>query len=221
MEYKNLFDVVEHLNTDKRTALVAVCREMGLSNSAIQSVEESARLLREFELYEKPSTPTKKALRDSVKRIATLSSELRCAIGKTATLDKVEMHQYMDKNCLREGLPWPSHVPIRGIVEYLGIALERLEEAALEVQKKHLMQGVTSGRRSFMHRYYDHLEMVWESVKDEGFSVGRGGKFERLCEAVFQAAGVPSSAEGAVRFFVEYKNEVDAGRKADWDEVAE
>ena len=57
------------------------------------------------------------------------------------------------------------------------------------------------------------LEWVWESVADEGFTLGRNGKFEKLCDAVFLAAGVHANAAGAVRKFAQEKPQQDEMRK--------
>lgn len=212
MGYKNLFDIVEHLDADRRNTLIATCRDMGLSDAAIEDVEKAARLLRNFEIYSKPSIKTPAALRDSLKKIETLSHDLRFAISEAGSLDKVEMHEYMEECGIPGGLPWPALVPVHGIVDYLAMVLELLEDAASTVQRQSSHAVTKGGRRRLLHHYFQYLEWVWESVKDEGFVVGRNGKFERLCDAVFVAAGVPSSAEGAVRFFVENGDAIKAER---------
>lgn len=203
MEHENLFDSFEPLETHKRDALHEVCRQIGLTATATLGVEQAAQLLQHFERYEKPLIPTDKALRNSLKRIEELSRELREAIDQAGRMDKLAMHQLMAEQQLGDFLAWPAYVPLYGVVDYLGLALTHMSSAAATVQCQSPNDGRKGGRKRLLHRYFVHISWVWESVKEEGLSLGRGGPFERLCNAVFLAAGVPATAAGAVRFFDE------------------
>lgn len=218
MEHENLFDILEHLEAHKRDELLKVCREMRLSEPATAGVEEAARLLRHFETYQKPQIPTDKALRASLKKIEKLSRELRDAIDQAGQFDKLAMHQLMAERQLGGQLAWPDYVPLNGVVDYIGLTLSHMSSAAAEVQRQNPNDGQKGGRKRLLHRYYFYIDWVWESVKEEGLSIGRGGPFERLCNAVFVAAGVPATAAGAVRFFDENRAQYEEER-ASWREA--
>ncbi len=203
MEHENLFDILEHLEAHKRDELLKVCREMRLSEHATTGVEQAARLLRHFETYQKPQIPTDKALRASLKKIEKLSRELHDAIDQAGRYDKLAMHQIMEKQQLGDSVAWPELVPLNGVVEYIGLTLRHMSSAAVAVQRQNPNDGQNGGRKRLLHHYYFYIDWVWESVKEDGLAIGRGGPFERLCNAVFVAAGVPAAAAGAVRLFVE------------------
>ncbi|MFN7042834.1 MAG: hypothetical protein ACK4OH_16970 [Acidovorax temperans] len=217
MEHENLFDILEHIEAHKRDELLKVCRDMRLSEAAIAGVEEAARLLRYFETYQKPQIPTDRALRASLEKIEKLSRELRGAIDQAGRFDKLAMHDFMAQRSLGGFLAWPSSVPLSGVVDYIGLALSHLSSAAAAVQKQNHGAGCKGGRRKLLHHYYFHINWVWEAVQDEGLSLGRGGPFERLCDAVFMAAGVPAASEGAVRYFYEKRAQIEIDR-ASWRE---
>ncbi|MBV7458787.1 hypothetical protein C8C94_4866 [Acidovorax sp. 94] len=215
MEHENLFDILEHLEAHKRDGLLKVCREMRLSEAATAGVEQAARLLRHFETYQKPQIPTDKALRASLKKIEKKSRELRDAIDQAGRFDKLAMHQLMAEQQLGDFLAWPERVPLSGVVDYVGLVLSHMSSAAAAVQRQNPNDGRKGGRKRLLHRYYFYIDWVWESVGEEGLPIGRGGPFERLCDAVFVAAGVPATAEGAVRFFDENRAQFEEER-ASW-----
>jgi hypothetical protein len=221
MKNENLFDLIEPLESSRREDLVKFCLNMGLSESACEGIEQSARLLREFELYEKKQTPTSKEQLENLNNIADLSKKLQHAIASTTTIGKIYLHGRMEEKPLNSGMFWPEVVPLSGIPGYLQIALNCMELAALEGAEYFSSRLQKSGRKSVLGSYFAHIEWVWYSVKSEGIPLGRNGKFEKICNAVFQAAGVPASAEGAVRYFVENRPRIESDRASWPDDFAE
>ena len=215
MESVDIFDL-KPLDPHKLEVLTLACREMGISETAIHDVVHSARMLRDFEAYVKPNLPTKKAKADGLKEIAKLSQKLRLEIENVSTFDKLRLHQKIEDLNLPDDSKFPNSVPFRGICEYIENTLKILEGAATDVRLEFYGGAGKGGRKAVFPRYYEYIEWIWDSVKDEGFVVGRNNKFEKLCDAVFVAAGVPAKAAGAVRFFDDHKESVDAERAADW-----
>lgn len=214
MENATIFDLIEPLDPARRAALVKFCHDIKLSESAIEGVEQAARMLREFELYEKPTIPTAKEQIDNLKNIAELSEKLQRAIESTSGVGKVYLHGYMEKNTPPK-ISLPEIIPASGLAGYMIIALSSLESAALNSVDVFSTRLKQRGRKSVMGYYYAHIHWVWISVVVDGISLGRNGKFEKICNAVFQAAGVPASAEGAVRFYVENKHRANAAGELD------
>ncbi|WP_427999993.1 hypothetical protein [Acidovorax sp.] len=210
MTVEDLFDRVEPLDPDRRDALHAACQSMGLSDGAVQGVEHAARLLREFELYGKARIQTPAQRLKKLRLVADLSRRLSSALSEVRTLDKVCIHARLEEVGLPDGLPFPQSVPIPGLAQYFEVALRSLEEAVLALcdQAPAPSKG---GRKTLMTSYLMFIEWLWESVKDEErVTLGRDGKFERIADAAFTAAGVPAAAAGAVRFFVEVRQSADS-----------
>lgn len=215
MQKDNLFDSVDPLEQGRHEALKDYCASAGISDSACEGIVEAARLLREFELYKKPHLQTTKEKVNNFENIADLCQKLQYAIAKTEKLDKIRVHGLIEDH-FGSGIEWPDAVGLDGVMGHIFSELRALELAATEVAHLFALQKKSGGRRTILHEYYFYLEWIWESVKNEGFVIGRNNPFERLCDAVFLAAGVPAGAEGAVRFFSENKEKIDADRRTDW-----
>lgn len=59
------------------------------------------------------------------------------------------------------------------------------------------------GRKPMLDHHGWHVLDIWRAVEDVGLSPGRGS-FLELCDAVFDAADIPSGAEGAVKYFMKH-----------------
>lgn len=217
MSKANLFDMIEPLVPERRAELLKFCNNIGLSESSSEGVEQAARLLREFELYEKPKIPTTKERIDNLVEIAKYSRELQRLLAMTTAIENVYLHGIMEKNLPSDNLPWPEVVPLSGLPKYLEFALNRLELAASSGVDFFSEKFNKNGRKSTLSHYYLYINWIWSSVEGDGITLGRNGKFEKICNAVFEAAGVPAGAEGAVRFFIKNKSALDREILSGWD----
>ncbi len=86
-----------------------------------------------------------------------------------------------------------------GRAGHIGREAERLAQAAGQFRGSIGDEGGKGGRRSTLRHYAWHVDKIAECVEKKQFRVGRGGDFERLCDAVWRAANVPSKAAGAIR----------------------
>lgn len=211
MEIDNLFDIVEPLDKARHDELMNYCAKAGISDCACEGVVQAARLLREFELCEKPNIQTTKEKIDNLIDIADLSKKLQNAIANTARLDKIRVHEYID-NQLDDEIEWPDTVSLDGVMGHISSELGALALAAINLANMYGPQKKNGGRRSLVDKYYFYLDWIWESVRNEGFVIGRNNSFERLCDAVFLAAGVHAGAAGSVRYFSENYEKINATR---------
>ena len=214
MEIDNLFDIIEPLDKARHDALMDYCTKAGISDSACEGVIEAARLLRDFELYEKPNIQTTKEKIDNLNNIADLSKKLQHAIANTARLDKVRVHEYIDDQ-LGDEIEWPDTFSLDGVMGHISSELRALALAATDVANTYRSKKKNGGRRSLVNKYYFYLDWIWKSVENEGFVIGRNNSFERLCDAVFLAAGVHAGAAGSVRYFSENYVKIEEERNDD------
>jgi hypothetical protein len=198
---------VEPLDAVKRLKLLRLCALEGLSMKAMQGVEEGTRLLQEFEKYGKPYLQTPVQRSEGINEVATLAKELCVAIEKVRLLDQIRLWEF-----------WPKFSPndrkrrqFRGMtfnegascVDQIWQEVNCLEEAASKMHTAIGDAGKSGGRKSTLPAYAEQIDWIWNVLWPEDIELGRGGKFERICEACFEAAGVHAKAAGAVRYYIE------------------
>lgn len=212
MEHANMFDDVEQLESNRREVLIEFCSNLGLSEDALKGIEEAARLLREFEMYHKKNIKTTKQILENLQNVVALSKNLRSAIEELPYRDRFGISVEIGRISTGFRTEWDGE-PENNMAPHIEFSLRHLrnlESAAERGLAFHSKYSQKNGRKSVLHHYYYHIEWVWCSLENEGIALARNGKFERICDAVFLAAGVHSSAEGAVRFFIKNKPSRDA-----------
>lgn len=211
---ESLFDDLKQLNNGAKNKLLDTCSEMNLSKAAIEGIEQAARLLMDFEQNGKKHLLTSAALTKKLGEISKRSDELRSLIVELSGFDRIQLHEAIVDEAMRKNLIRDRIVPLSGgVTTAIAHDLESLAVAAKSLQSKVAPKAKGGGRLKTFPSYFMILEWVWESVADEGFTLGRNGKFEKLCDAVFLAAGVHANAAGAVRKFAQEKPQQDEMRK--------
>jgi hypothetical protein len=223
----------------RRQKLIEICEGLGLSSAAIGWVTEVAEELQEFERHGKALIKTQRESAEMVLEIAKRADELHQLVMALPVHDLLEVVTTLEKLPERKApvtqdartgweiaIERPSK-PSRGSFQFslaseLARDLPDLARAA-SVYSDLLRPGKGVGGRRPMHQHYRHyISELWGSVEREGgFSLGRDGKFNRLCNAVFDAASIHAKADGAVRHFVKTKPAYDASIRAafdSWDE---
>ena len=199
-----LFDLVEPLQSERSQKLLYFCKSLKLPENDARWVELTARMVRDFELI-KSSLPTPKA------RLENLKNILKFSLTLSEAIEQVDIHDLL--KLMEEMAAVPADImsaaesqrnkygPAAGVgveARRLSIALKTFLAKQPEVKK--------GGRAPMVHHYVRFIEDDLEPVDYEaGITLGRGGKFEELCTAVFEAAGVPAGAEGALRAYLELK----------------
>lgn len=94
--------------------------------------------------------------------------------------------------------------------EALGVALELVIKAADNTTRTIPQKALRGGRTSTLHLYAIHISNIDFAMSMEGGPrLARNGDFQRLCDAVFLVAGVPSTSEGAIKFLCEWRDPKD------------
>ncbi len=90
-----------------------------------------------------------------------------------------------------------------GRAGHIGAEAERLAHVAGALRRSIGDKGRGGGRKNTLEHYAWHVEVIARCVEAKPVQppvrIGRGGKFERLCEVVWNAANVPSKPAGAIR----------------------
>lgn len=198
---RSIDDEINALDSGTRDKVVSACREANIPPEADRELLWQTVLLMavQTEGRHRVKTPAErdKALAEVQACAGLLLDALRAlgqenfyvdASGREVAKELPELERLM----LGQTRPTPSILQI----EILQSAVQRVRQTQTE-------KGSGGGRRKVLLLYAHIIDGIWDATKDHGLKVGRGGPFERLCKAVFDAAGVPSGAEGAVRYFKE------------------
>lgn len=189
---------VQSLAPERKEKVVAACREAKLPVGAEKALLWQTVCLMGVESDDRHRVMTPAELDKALVEVQNCADMLLDALGALG-LNSYLVHSFgrmvanelpeLERLILGETPPTPSTLQI----EILKIAVQRLR------QTRPVMGG--GGRRKVLPLYADIVAAIWENIRDCGLSAGRGGEFERLCDAVFEAAGVPAKAEGAIRYF--------------------
>jgi len=193
------------LETRKRERLLNLCQELGLPSSVASEIEAVARELQVFERHTKPHIGSEKSRSDVLVEIARRADELFRLVGGLSTTDLVDLVHLQRSPPDLVGPPTYYQFTMHSsIAAHVSKDLQHLSAAASILADARTPKGGAGGRRS-MHKHYGRfIADLWLCVDGaEDLSLGRGGKFNRLCNEVFDAAGVHARADGALRHFVE------------------
>lgn len=215
------------LSDDARKYLLSACNDLELSDSVFQRLEFTARLLRDFEAHQKGNLKSARQKNKDLEAVTIAAEALAAAISELdnhqcvelsyelppvglSILQKVSVeYENATANYSIERDDCSVTYPLRGLrVGHIGAEARRLAKAVKNhVQANVDKQAARGGRVKTSVHYAWHIGQILENISwDEGkptpIKLGRGGAFERLCEAVFAAAGVGTSPEGPLRQFI-------------------
>ena len=184
---------IDTLPPAKRASVIAACRAAQLPADAEKELLFEVICLMDARPAETPAERDK-ALANVAETAAALIAALKdlglrrlalIAVGHKLQKNRPELEKLMHGDTP----PIPSDVQLIILVE--AVARLRAEHGA----------GASGGRRKITHIHAKTIARIWEITRDYGLTAGRGGGFERLCNAIFEAAEVPANAEGAIRYF--------------------
>lgn len=220
--------LAEPIDTEKSARLKNVCDELGLDRDAFEQIEFEARLLRDFETHGKPQLKTPRQRTKDLQVIEKLANALSVAMLKLDTKDQIALWQHLPAEKMLSVVrirtissgnavgaihsPEPGRTVSysftgstrKGRVGHIGLEVENLANAARAELLEMGDAGSKGGRKATLRRYGMSIGAISDAAK---MPVGRGGPFEKLCAAVFEAAGVHAMPEGAIREMLEYSSD--------------
>lgn len=202
--------------SDNEAALRQCCSELKLSTDMVDWIlSHVVRDLRELEDHRIKTVPRRK---DELEQVAQLALRLNSLVQNLALEDRDRIEQEFASSPLRLALdpPNPLEIVFKEILQAnilrIGDVLLTLAGVA-DIQRKGLRGGSRGGRPSVLPLYAWIVGGIARMVRPLGIVPGRGGDFEVLCEAVFEAAGVAAKPDNAIRMFMK---EFLAFMSADW-----
>lgn len=218
---ENLDFLAAPLEPSKREALELVCTELGLDREAFEQIEWEARELRDFETHGKARLKTPRQKIKTLQKVEELANALYEAMQEFDTADQLQLWIRLpiekifpskfisdgDRCIDLGGIPFDSlkYGDRFGRVGHISLEVKDLAKAARDERLSLGAAGVKGGRKLTLGHYALHVAQIGLVAKDASMPVGRGGKFEALCVAVFKAADIHASPEGAIRELLAYR----------------
>ena len=214
--------------------LTSVCADNGIPDDETSCLCGIAAQLLHFEKVEKKRLLTDRQRAKDLEKIAGLADDLSKALQRLADDDARSIGAWMPPDGL--AVHWQIGIQGQGYTGVIGGPVENgqvsypagkgraghvaNEARALAIGARSFRVDLlptdskSGGPRHMLHHYAHYVHEMAEALSPIGLSIGRGGKFQKLCDAVFDAARVPANSEGALRY---YLKQVKAGYE--WDSL--
>lgn len=193
------------MNKNARDGLQKICEDLSISKQAIEKILEAASELSKFEKSRSKlkTGPQQVGELDELKTQAdalirtlmNLSRQSAQAIGVANfyTDEPFVFVQYREDDQPTQRL-WDG-----AVIELLDHAIKVVDIAKFRIGPS----GFKGGRLKTLDAHSAIISnMAFVICLTDNITPGRGGIFERICKAVFSAAGVRSEPEGAIRKFL-------------------
>ncbi len=215
---------IEGLAPEKRATVSDACASCGLDGDGTRSVLSTTCHLIEFERHGRDCLLTDAERFEIVEYIRDTSYSLAMAmkdLDSSLMMDGWELsHSFHE---VTRELDEVGRLRLEGSFAPNALTFAVLAQAADRMlTRKGDLQG-KGGRRELRTHYSKRCIAPLADTFDKcGLPVGRGGAFERLCNVVFEVAGVRATPEGAIRYYLaERKKRSQNGPENSSEESAE
>lgn len=189
-----------------RARLFQVCRELRLPDFVADGMVAAAFAIQQQESGKNDLCKSRPLRRHELEKVARLARELSAAIHGLDALDRRDIDREFSTRPLRINQAITD--PMENISKELGVNnVWRIGDVLLTVAgiaKDHAerIPGGSKGGRTPVVAWHSYaITNIARLAYPYGIVPGRGGPFHELCEAVFQAAGVKTDPENAIRHF--------------------
>lgn len=187
-------------------ALDRLCRELKLSEDAILAVR---RIVGDLSSTQAGTFKSGRARSDELERLKRQAKALSQTLQNLDAKNSWQMmHEVAELGFPGVLLDPDADERVRfecwmpGLVDALKIVVE----AAGVTQAKIPAATLRSGRTSTLHLYALHVSNLdFALSKEGGPQLARNGDFERLCDAIFEAAKIPTKSEGAIKYLQDWR----------------
>lgn len=194
---------------DDYSELDAICAQLDLPAEERLAVSRAVH-----DLQNLPSIKSGPARLRELDAIEQQTKALQATLRELDVYNRMDMHLVLDELGFpgplldRDGTIRNPH-PFQGtyaLLEMLGQAARRVKQNAPPLHQR-------VGRPTSRHLHAVVVANLQFAVCRPGrLAFGRGGDFQRLCDAVFAAAGVPSSSSGAITYLQQWRTNADHTR---------
>lgn len=185
--------------THKVQALSEAFNRESLPPAAFDVLVNAVEHLAYFERDDKPKIKTEGERLASVAAVEAAAAQLRDAI------ERLEMRDFIGLNGHLWNIP---DFPYAQDVELYGrmVSAQRLACQIAAAARAYSAESERDGnggkgRKQTRSAYAGHIAALAHQLMPFNVVPGDGGPFRRLCDAVFSAAGVGATAQGAIKYF--------------------
>lgn len=213
---------IEGLEPQKRATVSDACTSCGLNSDGTRSVLSTTCHLIEFERHGRDCLLTDAERFEIIEYIRDTSYSLSMAmkdLDSSLMMDGWELRRSFRE--VTGELDELGRLKLEGSQPPDALTLAVLAQAADRMlTSKGGLQG-KGGRRGLRMHYSERCIAPLAHTFDKyGLPVGRGGAFERLCNVVFEVAGVRATPEGAIRYYLSERKKQSSNRPENSSEEA-
>ena len=188
---------IAELSPEKRRAVSELCTSLGMPRSTEVRILVVLCELIDFKRARVVVARTPKERVNDLMDVAAASRSLFDAIAKLSLRDSFNLHM----GAMEKTRSWPENAPEKNIPTPTAAQLETVGVVAQFLAASIADKSAPGGSRPTLEIHAAAIAQIWRAVCKSGMKPGGGGPFERLCNAIFQLAGVPSAAQGAIKLF--------------------
>ena len=202
LAHEALADSAMVLPPENEDAIRAVCRVEQLTDETAEKVVRAATLIYEGLLRKEEQPKSKPQLASHLGKISKAARELAGLLANLggnnleALDERLVAARIHDAQQARRPPP-PSREASEKELRALARQLLELESAARELQAT--AQSQSKGQAGGRGRNVFRLEALELLERELGEPVGRGGRFQRICQVVFDAVGAPHGVGHTIR----------------------
>lgn len=151
--------------------------------------------LANFQQHYRPTIKSKSQRIKSLVSVQTAAETLQQELKNLDSMDALKIHNLLIE-CDGSG----SNVPWWAKVEAVEDTCSIVADACRTLRESIEPKG-TLGRKDIRPSLAGHIAAIAHQLKPYNFVPSEKGPFRRLCDTLFSVAGIPSSAEGAIKYF--------------------
>jgi len=178
------------------------CAAEGLTETVIEDLKIISKNLRSYQEKRRKEKNGKGVSKARILDVAKAADALICALNdlKNGEFLSLENELYKDE-FMGLGCDVFSLQRAAGIGQLLGFAQKVVASISASAHIQEAGIESTKGRASNQENYAGYIAGIAHQVMRDGMKVARNGPFERVCNAVYQMAGVPVNPTGHITLF--------------------
>jgi hypothetical protein len=183
---------------EQKKTIEAKLDQMSLKSHSLATLCKITDELKEFEKHGKEALPTSLQKINKLKKIEAMALAIRTSIQE---LDNAS-YFWLDSHLASVPEPQGLHGELGAHIVYKQRMACNLALAARSAAEGIEQRDGKAGRKSVLPAYSGIIAGIAVALKADDIVPGRGGKFEKICEVVFECAGVHAKPEGAIKYFL-------------------
>jgi len=180
-------------------AIKQTCVECSISDDGYATLVGFVVELAEFKHIHKPKMRTGSQKKKDLERVQAAACELQLALGRLDLDSALRLNVFFEETGLAEDDSNPLDLRCIKAAEQAAQKVDQATKNAIEDMGK---RGLDKpGRVKTLESQAGIIALIAVALRDFNIAPGDNGPFRRICDALSNAAGAGSTAQGAIKCF--------------------